>query len=233
MAARWFRLEDRHVNENSEQPRLTIRTLVAYLTAEGAHQRFTILQNMKSQLGRRHFAPYYSDARRAIRAHHSGGSAALGRSIERLLRAKRDANRPTDIARIDNNLRVLTDYRGRFAEELLIHQGQLFEPIVLRGVRVSVEPTLSGTLAHKRRTINCNVIVGTQADAPNDAEVNYSLEILYQGSGLTHPTPTAGAQYWHPASGSAWYLDRSSKRRWRDIEEACAEIAVRWPSIRG
>lgn len=57
------------------------------------------------------------------------------------------------------------------------------------------------------------------------------LELLYHGSCRTHETGLSGAQYWHPSGGEAWTLDRSSVRRWRDVEEACHEIALRWAAF--
>lgn len=216
----------------AEAPRLTIRTMTDYLTAPGAHQRFSIIQNMKSQLGQRRFAPYYQDARRAIRRYHSGDDDALEDEIQRLLRARRDAVRPTEAARIDNNLRVVTDYREHYADEPVTHKGRRFTPLLLEGVRISTEPTLSGTIEERRAQTPCNIIVDCQAEAPDEAEVDYALELLYRGSGLTHPIPPRGAQYWHAASGETWTLARSSTRRWRDIEQACHEIVLRWPTVR-
>jgi hypothetical protein len=57
------------------------------------------------------------------------------------------------------------------------------------------------------------------------------LELLYRGSVRTHETGVLGARYWHPSSGDALTLTRPSVRRWRDVEEACHEIALRWPTF--
>ena len=59
--------------------------MVDYLTATGAHQRFNILQSMRNQLGRRHFAPYYRDARNAIRRFHAGNGNALEAAVDGVL----------------------------------------------------------------------------------------------------------------------------------------------------
>lgn len=218
---------------NDDEPRVTIRTMTDYLIATGAHQRFTVIQAMKSRLGQRYFAPYYQTARNAIRTYHSGEPEAIDAAIERLLREQRDSIRPSDRAKIDNNLRVLGNYRDHFAIQAFEHRAERFDPIVINGVRVSVEPTLSGTLSSKRKGLACNVMIDTQADSPTGDEIEYVLELLYRGSGVTHPTAVRGAQYWHPASGSSWYLASSSKRRWRDIEDAAREIALRWPTVEG
>lgn len=216
---------------DNSAPHLTIRTFTDYLTAPGAHQRFAIIQNMKSALGRRRFAPYYAEARSAIRAHHAGDVGALSGAIERLLRARTEESRPAQLAKINNNLRVLMDYADHFAEEPLRHDGGRFQSLTINGVRISAEPTLSGTLPGKRGSIACNVIVDTQADSPTDGEIDYALELLYRGSGLTRKTPPQGAQYWHASSGDAWYLTSPSKRRWSDVQDAAHEIALRWPTI--
>lgn len=213
------------------QPHVTIRTMVRYLTASGAHQRFMVLHNMKSRLGRRRFAPYYQDARSAIRAHHAGAELALDEEIQRLLRARRDATRPADIAKIENNIRVLTEYASRLADEPLEHTGGRFEPLLVNGVRISAEPLLSGKLAVARREISANVIVDMQSEAPSGVEIDYSLELLYRGSGLTRPTPPRGAQFWHATSGDRWYMTSPSARKWRDVQDAAQEIALRWPTI--
>ena len=118
-------------NDNADQPRLTIRTMADYLTANGAHQRFSILQNMKSQLGRRHFAPYYQDARSAIREYHSGDEHALDAEIQRLLRVRQDETRPVMLAKCENNLRVLADHREHFGATRLRHQQRRFQPLIL------------------------------------------------------------------------------------------------------
>ncbi|HEY1681780.1 MAG TPA: hypothetical protein VGF98_09110 [Candidatus Tumulicola sp.] len=214
-----------------DQPRLTIRSLVDYLTATGAHQRFTLLQNMKSQLGKRFFAPYYQASRRAIRDFHRGDPDALDREVMRLLRAQREALRASETARLENNLRVIADYRDAFSDEALQYIPRRFQPLIIHGVRISTEPTLSGIIPHGKKLIACNVLVDTQADEPDDAEIDYALELLHRGSGLTNPTTAAGAQYWHPSSRGAWILDRPSIRRWRDIQDGVAEIAARWPTI--
>jgi len=208
-----------------------MRRLADYLTASGAHQRLTIVQSMKSQLGRRHFAPYYQVARNAIREHHSGSNQILESELQRLLRERRDAVRPTDVAKIENNVRVLADYIAHFADQNLQHEGGRFAPLMLRGVRITVEPTLSGQLLDAQKQTPVNVMVDTQADNPSDNEIEYVLEMLHRGSGLTRPAPVRGAQYWHPATGQSWYLSASSKRKWRDIEDAAHEIALRWPTI--
>ncbi len=220
------------MNPREDQPRLTIRTMTDYLTATGAHQRFTILENMRNQLGRRRFAPYYQRARMAIRAFHSGTPDALNAEIARLLRQLRDESRPSEIGKVNGNLRVLTDYDEHFADEPLVHEGGQFEPLVIHGVRISTEPTLTGTISAGRgRRMPCNVIVDTQAEAPDGAEIDFVLELLHRGSGQTHPCPPRGAQYWHPGSGDSWTLTSPSVRRWRDIEAACREVALRWPTI--
>lgn len=217
--------------QTDSSPHLTIRTFTDYLTAPGAHQRFAIIQNMKSALGRRRFAPYYTDARAAIRAHHADGAQSLADVIARLLRARTEESRPAQLAKINNNLRVLTDYADNFASEPLRHEGGRFQALTINGVRISTEPTLSGTLQVKRGSLACNVLVDTQADSPTDAEIDYALELLYRGSGLTRKTTPKGAQYWHPSSGDAWFLTSPSKRRWSDVEDAAHEIALRWPTI--
>lgn len=174
----------------ADQPRLTIRTMTDYLTAPGAHQRFTILQNMRNQLGRRRFAPYYQKSRGAIRSHHAGNPTALQDEISRLLRERHSENRPSELGKINGNLRVLTDYLEHFAHEPMTHQGRQFEPLLVHGVRISTEPTLSGTISGPRgRPIACNIIVDTQADAPDSTEIDFVLELLYRGSGQTHPCP--------------------------------------------
>lgn len=202
-----------------------------YLTAPGAHQRFSIIQNRKSQLGVRRFAPYYQPARAAIRRYHAGDPEALEKEIDQLLRARAGAARPAELAKIDNNLRVLTDYHEHFADEDVVHKNRRFAPLVVEGVRISTEPTLSGTIREGRSRIACNIVVDCQAEAPDETEVDYVLELLFRGSGMTHRTPPRGAQYWHAASGETWSLGRSSARRWRDIEEACREIVLRWPTV--
>jgi hypothetical protein len=223
--------QEEGLENNVDQPRLTIRSLVDYLTATGAHQRYTLLQNMKSQLGRKFFAPYYQSSRNAIRNFHSGDPTALEREAERLLRAQRDASRQSEITRFENNLRVIADYRDVFSGEHLQYIQRRFQPLIINGVRISTEPTLSGTMTYGKKVIACNILVDTQADQPDEIEIDYALELLHRGSGLTNPTTAAGAQYWHPSSGNAWVLERPSKRRWRDIEDGAAEIAARWPSI--
>jgi len=214
-----------------ETPRITMRRMSDYLTAAGAHQRLMIIQSMKSRLGRRHFAPYYQAARLAIRAHHGGDDQILETEIQRLLRERRDAIKPTDIARIENNLRVISDHRDQFASEQMEHLSTRFAPLNLNGVRITVEPTLSGRLVVGKKVIEANVMVDTRSDRPDDDQIEYVLEMLHRGSGLTRPAPASGAQYWHPASGYAWSLNRASIRRWRDIEDAAHEIALRWPTI--
>ena len=215
----------------AETPHLTIRTMADYLIAPGAHQRFTVLQNMRNALGRQRFAPYYQVARQAIRAHHQGDTHALSRALSRLARQRHEATKPTEIAKIDNNLRVLNDYRENFGDVELSHEGGQFAPLFVNSVRISVEPTLSGNLVTGKRSIVANVIVDTQADSPIDQEIDYVLELLHHGSGVTRRATAAGSQYWHPSSGNAWYLNRPSTRRWRDIEQAATEIALRWPTI--
>jgi hypothetical protein len=181
-------------NDNAEQPRLTIRTMADYLTANGAHQRFSILQNMKGQLGRRHFAPYYQDARSAVREYHSGIEDSLDTEIQRLLRARHDEHRPVMVAKYENNIRVISDYRDNFGATELVHQRRRFEPLLLNGVRISTEPTLSGTLQEGRDTFNCNIMVDPQAEEADEAEIDYILELLDRGSSMTHPTPIKGSQ---------------------------------------
>jgi hypothetical protein len=214
-----------------DQPRITMRSLVDYLTATGAHQRYTLLQNMKGQLGRKFFAPYYQTSRNAIRNFHRGNPEALNEEAAQLLRAQRDATRQSDVTRFENNLRVITDYRDAFSDEDLKYIPRKFQPLIVNGVRVSTEPTISGTIAHGKKVIACNILVDTQAVEPDETEIDYALELLHRGSGLTNPTVAAGAQYWHPSSGNSWVLERPSKRRWRDIEDGAAEIAARWTSI--
>ncbi|HYZ17134.1 MAG TPA: hypothetical protein VE591_12055 [Candidatus Acidoferrum sp.] len=217
--------------EDAEPPSLTIRTMTDYLTARSAHQRFSIMQNRKSQLGVRRFAPYYQPARAAIRRYHSGDEEALRKEIEALLRARLDALRPTEMAKIENNLRVLTDYDEHFSEEDVEHRNRRFAPLIVEGVRISTEPTLSGTIREGRVRTPCNIVVDPQAEAPDEVEIDYVLELLFRGSGLTHRTPPRGARYWHASSGETWTLARSSPRRWRDIEDAAREIVLRWPTV--
>jgi hypothetical protein len=217
--------------EDAEPPSLTMRTMTDYLTARSAHQRFSIVQNRKSQLGVRRFAPYYQPARAAIRRYHSGDEQALQKEIDALLRARRDASRPTEMAKIDNNLRVVTDYDEHFGEEDVEHRNRRFAPLIVEGVRISTEPTLSGSIREGRARTPCNIIVDPQAEPPDEAEIDYVLELLFRGSGQTHRTPPRGAQYWHASSGETWTLSRSSARRWRDIEDACREIVLRWPTV--
>jgi hypothetical protein len=217
--------------EDAEAPRLTMRTMTDYLTAPSAHQRFSIIQNRKSQLGVRRFAPYYQPARAAIRRYHSGDEEALEKEIDALLRARRDAVRPAEMAKIDNNLRVLTDYHEYFGDAHVEHRSRRFEPLIVEGVRISTEPTLSGTILEGRARTPCNIVVDPQVEAPDEAEIDYVLELLFRGSGLTHRTPPRGAQYWHASSGETWTLSRSSARRWRDVEDACREIVLRWPTV--
>ncbi len=214
-----------------DTPHVTMRRMADYLTASGAHQRLTIIQSMKSALGKKHFAPYYQVARSAIRDYHSGNDDALKAEIQRLLRERRDAIRPTESAKIENNLRVISDYHERFSDQQLEHKSSRFAPLLISGVRITVEPTLSGKLVSGRQSHVANVLVDTQAGEPTDVEIDYVLEMLHRGSGLTVSAPVKGAQYWHPASGNSWYLSTSSKRRWRDIEDAAHEIALRWPTI--
>jgi hypothetical protein len=211
-------------------PRMTMRTLTDYLTATGAHQRATLIENMYNRLGRGTFAPYYQDARMAIRRYAQGDGHALKEEVQRLLRARHGVD-GRHLAKINANLRVITDYRDKFSGEDITHVQQQFQPLHIRGVRVSTEPTLSGTILTGRRRIPCNVVIDTQEDTPTESEVDYMLELLYRGSGHTHETGVSGAQYWHPSSGEVWTLTRSSKRRWRDVEEACYEIALRWPTF--
>jgi hypothetical protein len=209
---------------------MTMRTLTDYLTATGAHQRATLIENMYNRLGRGAFAPYYQDARAAIRRYALGDHDALEEEVQRLLRARHGLD-GRHLAKVNANLRVITDYRDNFGDETVVHVSQRFQPLHIRGVRVSTEPTLSGTLLVGRRTITCNIVVDTQEDSPTDAEINYMLELLYHGSGRTRETGVTGARYWHPSSGDQWWLTRSSTRRWRDVEEACREITLRWPTF--
>jgi len=212
-------------------PHVTIRTMTDYLIAPNAHQRFTIIQQMKNQIGRRHFAPYYQVSRRAIRSYHAGNVNAIQNEIQRLARSRADLD-GSELARANNNLRVLTDYLENFGSKALTYTGRQFEPLIVNGIRISTEPTLSGTLVTGRRTFECNVVVDTQEDAPVEPEIDYALELIYRGSSLSHPTPLRGAQYWHASSGDSWELTRSSTRRWRDIQDAAHEIALRWPTVR-
>jgi hypothetical protein len=209
---------------------MTMRTLTDYLTATGAHQRATLIENMYNRLGRGAFAPYYQDARGAIRRYAQGDDEALESEVQRLLRARQGLD-GRDLAKVNANLRVITDYRDNFGSEEVVHESQQFAPLQIRGVRVSTEPTLSGTIRAGRRLIACNIVVDTQEDSPTEAEIDYMLELLYHGSGRTHETGVTGARYWHPSSGEHWTLTRSSTRRWRDVEDACHEIALRWPTF--
>jgi hypothetical protein len=213
------------------QPRMTIRTMTDYLTSAGAHQRYTTIQNMRNRLGRAAFAPYYQDARGAIRRHAAGEDDVFEREIQRLLRSRREAERPYDENKIDANMRVIADYRENFGDTGVEHVGRRFKPLIVQGVRISTEPTLSGSIGTGRRVIPCNIIVDCQAESPTDAEVDYALELLYRGAGRTHETRPAGAQYWHPTSGDSWSLSRASVRRWQDIQDACREIALHWPTV--
>jgi hypothetical protein len=214
-----------------ESPHVTIRRMADYLTAPGAHQRLTIIHSMKSRLGKRRFAPFYQVSRNAIRAYHSGENDILEHEVQRLLRERREAIKPSDLTKIDNNLRVLTDYIGSFADEDVAHVNGRFDPLMVNGVRITVEPTLSGQILAGKQRFHANILIDTQAAEPNDDEIDYVLELLHRGSGATRPAPPKGAQYWHPSSGGSWYLNRSSKRRWQDIQDAAAEIALRWPTI--
>lgn len=216
---------------NTNQPRMTIRTLTDYLTSAGAHQRYTVIQNMRSRLGRAAFAPYYQDARLAIRRYATGAEDHLEDEIQRLLRERRDADRRYDRTKIDANLRVITDFRENFGDEEIHHIGRRFAPLSVNGVRISTEPTLSGALGDGRQAIPCNVIIDCQEEAPSVTEVRYALEILHRGAGRTHETAPRGSQYWHAGTGEVWVLERPSVRRWRDVEAACREIALRWPTV--
>jgi hypothetical protein len=209
---------------------MTMRTLTDYLTATGAHQRATLIENMYNRLGRGAFAPYYQDARGAIRRYAQGNGGALDTEVQRLLRAREGLD-GRDLAKANANLRVIADYRDNFANEDVTHVQRQFQPLQIRGVRISTEPTLSGTILAGRRRIPCNIVVDTQEESPTASEVDYMLELLYRGSGRTHEIGVSGAQYWHPSGGDAWTLSRPSIRRWRDVEEACHEIALRWPTF--
>lgn len=219
------------MNNGDALPHMTMRTLTDYLTSSGAHQRYIIIQNMRNRLGRRAFAPYYQGARSAIRKYAAGERSHLERQIQRLLRDRAAAITTYEQHKIDANLRVITDYRGNFGDSDILHEGRQFAPLVVEGVRVSTEPTLSGSVTSGRRRIPCNVIIDCQEEPPIEAEIDYALELLHRGAGVSNPAPPAGVQYWHPGSGDVWSLGRPSIRRWRDIQAACREIALRWPTV--
>jgi hypothetical protein len=220
-----------------ERPRVTINTLVDYLSAGGPRQRFAVLKNAKQNLGRRAFAPYYQAARQAIRRFHSGDAQMLNSEIQRLRRELRDLPPPIEPrdkvrrAKVENNLRVIADYRDSFGDVEFEYARQQFEAIMVNAVRVSTEPTLSGRLVRRRATIEANVIVECHEEEPTDDELEFTAELISRLSAQSHPTPVSGSQVWHPASGTVYSLTRQSSRRWDDIRQACREIVLQWPTV--
>jgi hypothetical protein len=212
-------------------PRVSISVLVDYMLAETAGGRRAVLKAAKSSLGRTYFAPYYGAARKAIRDYHSGRSSALTEEIGRIKAQLHAPRKPQHAALLLNNLRALSDYREHFADVSLRHTSKRFSGVPVQGIVITCEPTLSGMLSHGRKENAANVIVEFGEEAPNQEAANYTTELIFRASGLTFETPPAGAQLWHPGSGSEWSLKKSMARTWHVIEAACEEIAARWPGI--
>jgi hypothetical protein len=201
------------------------------MLAETAGGRRAVLKSAKSSLGRTYFAPYYGFARKAVRDYHSGSASALSDGIGRLTAELRTPRKPQHAALLLNNLRVLADYNERFRGVRLQHANRRFTGLPVRGIVVTCEPTLSGILTDRGGDIPTNVIVEFGEEEPSQEAANYTTELIYRASGSSFGTPAAGAQLWHPGSGSEWRLKKSLARTWRDIEAACEEIAARWPGI--
>lgn len=213
------------------EPKISISVLVDYLMAPTASGRRRILKTAKTTLGKQYFAPYYGVARHTLRSHHSGNALILPTTIASLRSELKEAKKPQHRARIENNLRVLSDYRDKFSDTVLEHVGRRFQASPVGGILVSSEPTLSGVLVERGRRFSTNVIVECDEVSPIQRMADYTTELIYRACGATYETDPRGAQLWHPGSGAQWYLKKHLASRWREIEAACEEIAAIWPGI--
>jgi hypothetical protein len=199
--------------------------------AETAGGRRAVLKSAKSTLGRTYFAPYYGFSRKTVRDYHGGDGSALVNGIKKLQAELSSPRKPQQEARLANNLRALADYHDNFRGAQLQHANKQFTGLPVRGIIVTCEPTLSGTMKINGADVPVNVIVEFGEEEPNHDAANYTTQLIYRASGGTFNTAPVGAQLWHPGSGSEWYLKKPLARTWRNIEEACEEIAARWPGI--
>lgn len=148
-------------------PRLSISVVVDYMLAETAGGRRAVLKSAKSTLARTYFAPYYGFTRKAVRDYHSGSLTAISEGIAHLRGQLRAPRKPQHAARLVNNFRALTDYNEHFQDIRLQHSNKRFIGLQIRGIVVTCEPTLSGTISIAGRANAANVIVEFGEDEPN------------------------------------------------------------------
>jgi hypothetical protein len=173
-------------------PKLTARTLAHYMELQRPAQREELLREQRTDLGKKHFAPYYQTSIVAIRSHHSGNGGALDTAYSKLKRALDEATLKlqgaegkerskllNEVAKLANNARVCNDYRENFSDRQLEHRLHRYEAITVGGVTISGEATLLGDLMNGKKTMKCAVVVDTHDEPPSDDYAHNQLELLY------------------------------------------------------
>lgn len=162
----------------------------------------------------------------AIRRYATGQENHLEVEIQRLLRERRDADRRYYRTKIDAKLRVITDFRENVGDEAPYHISRRFAPLSMNGVRISTEPTLSGALGDGRYAIpaTSSSTAKKKPRARRKCGMPWRSSITALGERTRRPRAAANLAC---ENRRGLGTQRPSIRRWRDVEAACREIALR------
>lgn len=215
-------------------PRLSLNALAHYMAAT-AGQRESILREQK-------FPPeykqvWYREATNTIirfLLDEDQDEEILVRAIDRYLAAGGSQH---EQKRLKYNAEALQGFLGGYGElatdSLELARGSRSGTLAIEGVTISIRPEilLSGTYRGQRVCGGLKLYLSRSERLTDDSAAHIGA-LLFRYSGTSSPRASRRhCQVMDVFVGDVFAAPTATARRMNDIEAACREIALRWPSI--
>jgi hypothetical protein len=214
---------------------MSLNAMAEYLTAPPGRRRAIVLEQKRPKAFQ---VAYYSDAERAITASWSNGldEGLLTRVVETVRRKPIEG--AWDLARQESTIQAIHAFREMVRNGVVPQlqdvraSGRHAEPLLVGGVSVSIRPELLAVSNSAPGGVKFYLSKSAPLTAERGAYAGALLHMYFASTGASAVLVEAQNCFVLDVFARNTYsAPRSFRRRRRDIEAACSEIAGVWDEL--